>query len=345
MSERTELDPPPTEPLEALLARNDPSAARELAALTSSLLAGEFIRSDPNTGFAVRTIDLRRSSPSFPSAAVVADSLDPSAPLTHTQTLDLDRDAFVSTPVLLFDGRAYSVSEVLELGAAADDAAPAAMKPAINAGVRSIARVVLDALRAAGPSLRDLRPLIAHHTVPAGASVFVAREAALNTLGIDAQLRGGLTWAMAMKLVPARASRHRVAYEVGDVSPEGLLFTVHTAEDELHVLARMGTGPVLEVAASVPHIFDRFVKLVAVLQLAPTSQLRLWVDDVLVGSARGGSSPVARLVGRQTIGAGVLGRHRSALFLRELILVGGPIGSESLDAVSRRFDRHTRGAR
>jgi hypothetical protein len=79
----------------------------------------------------------------------------------------------------------------------------------------------------------------------------------------------------------------------------------------------------------------------AVVRLTPHTRLRVWVDDALVGSVRGDASKVQRLVGRQSIGAGVLGRHRSALFLRELLLLGSPIGPTTRARVARRFDRHT----
>ena len=107
-----------------------------------------------------------------------------------------------------------------------------------------------------------------------------------------------------------------------------------------HVVCRAGTGPVLEVASRVDRIFERYVKLVVVLRFTPYARLRLWVDDVLVGRARGEEATIDRLVGRQAIGADVLGRHRSALVLRELLLVGSPLGPIARARVSRRLDRH-----
>jgi hypothetical protein len=341
MSEPIAIEPPRYLPIAALLSRADRSSLRELARHLREALDAPFFRAFVDARFVIRETDLHGTSPTFPGAVIVAEGLD-ALHATPSGGIAVDRDAFLATPVLLAAGRLRTIEEVLALAAESADPSAQGEWPALDITVRAIARVVLDALRSAGPPVGDLRPLLAHHTVAEGTSLFVARDAALHTLGVDAPLDGGLSWAMSVRLVRPQMPRHRIVYEVGDVSATSLLFSVHVSKDGcLHVLCRPGEGPVLELGVRIEGIFDRFVTLMAVVRLTPHTRLRVWVDDALVGSVRGDASKVQRLVGRQSIGAGVLGRHRSALFLRELLLLGSPIGPTTRARVARRFDRHT----
>lgn len=342
MHEPIVVEPPPTLPLIQLLARRDAPSLRELATLVREMLEGPFFRNVADAPFTLREVDLRRTSPTFPTAIVISDGLDSGAPTMPSASVAVDRDAFLAASALLASGRVRTVEEVLALAAASVNGASAQAWPAIDACVRAIARVVLDAIRAMVPPVDDLRPLLAHHTAPDGASIFVARDAALNSPDINAPLEGGFSWAIAARLTQSRVRRHRVVYEVGDEDPSALLFSVGISkEGALRLLLRPGTGSVLEVAARVDAMFERFVKLVAVVRFAPHTRLSLWVDDVLVGSARAEASNVRRLVGRQSIGAGILGLHRSSLFYRELVLVGSPASATTRACLSRRLERHT----
>jgi hypothetical protein len=332
---------PTFRPIKQLLSRTDHDAVPELAAALCDLLDAPFLRAAVDARFLVRAIDLGGATPTFPGAIVVADGLDPHVPAVRAPTLELDREELLATPVLHSEGRNQTVLEVLIAAKTRSEVPGARPSPAASACVRTIARVVIDTLQSLDPPVDDLRAVLAHHTVPSGASLFVARDAALNTLGIDARLDGGLSLAAAVKLVRPRSSQSRVAYEVGDVHGDALLFSIRTTIDEsVHVLCRMGSGPVLEIGARIAGLFDRYVKLMVAVRFSPYSQLRVWVDDTLVGSARGDAASTSRLVGRQTIGAGILGKHRSALFLRELILVGRALDPAARARVSRRLDRH-----
>ena len=331
---------PATAAVVGLLARRDAAATHELATALLALLDSAFFRAVVDVRFTIRTIDLHGASPSFPGAVVIGDGLDPSAE-GQAGTDTVDRETFLATPVILAEGRLWTAQEVLALAAAPVAGSLAQAWLAIELTVRAIARVVLDAVHSLDPAIEESRPLLVHHSAPDGASVFVAREAALNSPGIDAPLEGGFSWAMAARLVRPRVPRHRVVYEVGDVAPSALLFSVWVSKDgALRVLCRPGAGSVLEVATRADALFERFVKLIAVVRFTPFCRLSLWIDDVLVGSARGDASSITRLVGRQSIGGGVLGRRRSALFYRELVVLGAPAGATTRGRLSRRLGRH-----
>ncbi len=337
----TAFDPPPSRPIADLLSQRDAKSPRALALALQETIDAPFFAEESGALFPMRRVGLDGSTPNFPGAVVVADGLVADGARSSAALVELHRAEFLSTPVMRVGGRDQTVTDVLAAAAgnSSDDERPT---PALNACLRAIAGVVLHALRPVAPLASEIEPLITRHTVPAGASLFVARDSALNTLGIDAPLDRGFTWAAAVRFLRPRASQSGVVYEVGEVQGDSLIFSVRaSADDSVHFLCRLPGGPVLEVGAPVAGLFDRYVRLVAVVRFAPYSQLRVWADDVLVGRARSERSSAGRLVGRQTIGAGILGKHRSALFLRELMLIGNPLDARGRSKVMLHLQRHT----
>lgn len=325
-----------------LLASESPDATRDLASLLQEILSGPYLRAADAPCFTVMDVDLHAASPHFPGATIVADRVDPLV-AARRGAVDVDHGAFLSWPVMRHAGKNHTVKSTLKVAAStvSDDRPPPA---ALRAVVHAIARVVLDALRAVGDPLERLSPIVTHHTVGDASSVFIPREASLNSLGLDAPLDGGLSCGAVMRLVRPRSSGRRVVYEVGEVTPGRLLFSVGTWGDGgLYVLAEIDDQRVLEISTRVEDLFDRYLRLVVVLRAgSDQTRLRVWLDDVLIGSARSGPSRVERLTGRQSIGAGVMGRHRSALFLRELVLIGRPLGPTERSRLARRLTRHVR---
>lgn len=324
-----------------LLERTDPPGVRELALRVRELLDAPALVAADALGFALRPIYLHGAHPTFPSAIVAAEGLDGGSSTGLAGTTVVDREAFLATPVLLVAGTALSVAKILDdVGASPEGLAelgPAALPAA--ACVRAIARVVLRTALARPPAIDELPSVLAHHSAPPGASLFIARDAALNTFGIDAPLSGGLSWGMVAKLVRPRVPQPRIVYEVGEAGH--LLFTVSVlAHGVLTVSVRLGEGASLEVAVNIDALFERYMRLLAVVRFAPVPRLRLWVDEVNVAGARGGVTSIDRLIGGQTIGGGVRGRQRSALFLRELLLLGASLEPEQRTRLSRRLERH-----
>lgn len=336
----TTFDPPPARPIAELLAQDDAKSLRMLALALQSAIDSPFFDAKSGARFPMRRVVLDGSTPTFPGAVVVADGLGTIEARSSAAVVELHRAELLATPVVRAAGRDHTVAEVL--AAVADSASESAIPaPAQRACMRAIARVVLQALGPVAPLAREIEPIITRHTVPGGASLFVARDSALNTLGIDSSLDGGFTWAAAVRFVRPRASQSCVVYEVGDVQGDSLIFSVRAAADEsTHFLCRLPGGTVLEVGAPVPGLFDRYVRLVAIARFAPYSQLRVWADDLLIGRARSDRSSSCRLVGRQTIGAGILGKHRSALFMRELMLIGRPLDARGRSVITRHLERH-----
>jgi hypothetical protein len=323
------------------LARADRSAAIELAAVLSDVLFGSAAEGVSELRLAFREVALRRSSPTFPGAIVVADGADAVAPSVSGTFRSVRLDVFLATKVMLLADHAWSVQEVITRMQAPEKEAAAGDWPAFDACIRAIARVVLNAMSAVEPPAGELKPLVAHHTAPPGASLFVTRDAVLRTPGIDAELEDGLSWAMSGRLVRSRSPRRSVFYELGDLDPRAFLLSVSTLKDNrLHVFCRIGAEAVLELATQADELFSRLSKIVAIVDLRPSARLRLWVNDVLIGSARAQACRLTRVVGQQSIGAGLLGRYQAALFLRELLVVGRPLDLSARRNVSLRLDRN-----
>ncbi|MCA9590904.1 MAG: hypothetical protein KC657_36655 [Myxococcales bacterium] len=325
-----------------LLASTSEDATRDLAELLREILRGPYFKAADAPCFTVMDVDLHAASPTFPGATIVADRVDPLV-AARRGAVDVDRAAFLSWPVMRHAGKDHTVASTLDVASSSGDEGrppPAALRAVIHA----IARVVLDALRAMGDPVDKLAPIIMHHTVGDASSVFIPREASLNSLGLDAPLTGGITCGAVMKLVRPRTAGRRVVYEVGDVEHGKLLFSIGTwGEDGIFVLAEIDAQRVLEVSARAEGLFEHYFRLVVVLRAgSEQTRLRVWLDDVLIGSTRSGPSRIERLTGRQSIGAGVLGRHRSGLFLRELLLIGRPLGPTERSRLSRRLSRHVR---
>lgn len=324
-------------------------ASLQLAVPLAQLLGsgGALLREIERAGgvaasFRVPELDVGAPAPFFPGATLIADRFDAAG----AKTSELDASRFLRLAVLVIDGRALSVGQAVALTASSTERARLeAHHPALAACMRALASVTLDAVHRLGDGgarIEDL-PLITHAGAGAHGSVFLPRAGAIRRAGFDVPLAMGLSWAAALRLVPGDTGR-RVIYEVGDVEPGKLLLSVGTSAQGVFVLCQLDASTVLEVTARRDLVRDRYFRIIVnVRASAESSRLRVWIDDRLAGGARSGPAVIDRLTGAETLGAGLLGRHRCALFVRELMLIARPLSPVERLGVLRHLGRHVDG--